>query len=653
MNNEYIPFWNCSSDEFAEKHVAPLDNMLINQRANELIREGESPHNAYNIARNEYLEKQLNGFHTNTRPERTSTTAVVTVPNDAYKANLPVPTQMNNSMQMTILQNGKMISRVMNPADAGVSFEDAQSENYEQLKDKRELSRRKEEFEQDLDKKKRENELELQHKRALKEIEDKSASVDLNTGQILPAGMSAVSDREILLDMLHKFAVDKRIVLENKRRDTDDVVVYMWNEDEFIYFKISLQRLRTEIKEFFYKNGWTESFPATDNKVAEYADMIKTIVAPTLDKSGLKIADGNQTFFPNGYYDIRKGEFIACNTKGIFHTFCIPYDFDENAPDPEKFDEILNQTFVEDKDRVPLMYQVIGALISDVRSLKYIYVFQGGSHCGKTTVAAIILRLLDKKEVKKLNTVNEITGDNLKRLAKSFKVVCIRDSGQEALRVNSVSYLKSYTAGDIDEDDVYFTMLLQTNNPIYSDKAGNVEKALQNRLLVVPFEHDFSSSNNDNSLHEEQDDVAEIYKNNYFDKEKQGIVRKALEALQGVMKNGRRFIHRYPLNDYVGKADAPSNALVMLNEPAKDKGQLLKEFIEKHYDLVDAEIFHSEPKNGTDAPTFFKIVSMMLPNIFANSSSLGKTLKDITVFGKQIESKDFSDTRYYNIKLDT
>ena len=648
-------------DRFVKEHLLPIDDALIDARAQELIREGESPYNAHGLARREYIEKQLNALYPNTRQERTST-AVTTVPSDTYNANFPDPMQNTNSMQMRILPDGTRISRVMNPAEAGVSFEQAQSENYEQLKDKRELSRQKEEIDQNLDKKKRENELEVQQKRALyiedeehekraKENNDQSGTVDFNAGQILPAGTSAVNDRKTLLNLLYKFTVDKHIVLENKRRDTDDVVVYMWNEDEFIYFKISLQRLRTEIKEFFYKNGWTESFPATDNKVAEYADMIKTIVAPTLDKSGLKIADGNQTFFPNGYYDIRKGEFIACNTKGIFHTFCIPYDFDENAPEPEKFEEILNQTFADDKNKIPLLYQVIGALISDVRSLKYIYVFQGGSHCGKTTVAAIILRLLDKKEVKKLNTVNEITGDNLKRLAKSFKVVCIRDSGQEALRVNSVSYLKSYTAGDIDEDDVYFTMLLQTNNPIYSDKAGNVEKALQNRLLVVPFEHDFSSGKNDNSLDEEQDDVAEVYKNNYFDREKQGIVRKALEALHGVMKNGRRFIHRYPLNECVGKAVAPSNALLPLNEPAKDKGQLLKDFIENHYEFVDDKIFQADPRSGTDAPTFFKMVSMMFPGTFANSNSLGKALKDIAVFGKTIETRDFSDIRYYNVRL--
>lgn len=516
MDDEYTPLWDGSIDDFV-KRVEKVEEGIVRGRAEQLMREGESEAIAYDIA-NQELRDSLNRTSSNNRTERTST-AVATVPSGTYNANFLAPTQSTNSIQIRILPDGTRISRVMNPAEAGVSFENAQSENYAWLKNKRQLSLRQEKIEQDLDKKKRENELDVQHQQALQEIKDQSGTVDFNTGQILPAGTSAVSDRKTLLSLLYKFTVAKHIVRENKRRDTDDVVVYMWNEEEHIYFKISPSRLKLEIKEFFYINGLSESVPLTDNKIAEYADMIKTMVAPTLDKSGLKIADGNQTFFHNGYYDIRKGEFIPGNTKGIFHTFCIPYDFDANAPYPEKFEEILNQTFDEDEDKIQLMYQVIGALISDVRSLKYIYIFQGGSHCGKTTVASIILRLLDKKEVKKLNTVNEITGDNLKRLAKSVKVVCIRDSGQEALRVNSVSYLKSYTAGDIDEDDVYFTMLLQTNNPIYSDKAGNVEKALQNRLLVVPFEHDFSSGKNDNSWDEEEDDVAEVYKNNYFDRE--------------------------------------------------------------------------------------------------------------------------------------
>ena len=252
MDDEYKPLFPYGIDEFAEKHLKPLDDMLINARADELVRNGESPYNAREIARREHIERHLNVICSNTRQERTST---VTVPNDVYNANLPVPTQMTNSMQMMILPNGTKISRVMNQADAGISFEDAQSENYARLKDNRELSRRKEEFEQDLDKKKRENELEVEHQRALKEINNQSGTVNLNTGQILPAGTSMVSDRKALSNQLFQFAMDKHIVRENKRRDTDDVVVYMWNEEEHIYFKISSSRLKLEIKEFFYING--------------------------------------------------------------------------------------------------------------------------------------------------------------------------------------------------------------------------------------------------------------------------------------------------------------------------------------------------------------------------------------------------------------
>ena len=335
MADKYEPVFKESVDELA-KRWATLDENIIKANAEQLIREGTDEYSAYETAREEYYNRNKKSNDN----RAVSSMAVKKVSTDTYNANLPAPTQNTNSMQMTILPNGKMISRVMNPADAGISYEQAQSENYGELKDKRELSRKEKENKLAVEQARALYIEEEEHKRALKEINDQSGTVNLDTGQFIPAGTSAGNDRQTLLNLLYKFTVDKQIVLENKRRDTDDVVVYMWNEDDFIYFKISLPRLRTEIKEFFYKNGLTERFPATDNKIAEYADIIKTMLAPTLDKSGLKIADGNQTFFPNGYYDIRKGEFIACNTKGIFHTFCIPYDFDENAPEPEKFEEM-------------------------------------------------------------------------------------------------------------------------------------------------------------------------------------------------------------------------------------------------------------------------------------------------------------------------
>ena len=109
---------NGEIDKFVEEHLQPVDNMVINARARELMRDGESSSNAYELANREYLEKRLDALYQNTQQERTST-AVTTVPSDTYNANFPDSMQNTNSMQMTILPNGKMISRVMNPANAG------------------------------------------------------------------------------------------------------------------------------------------------------------------------------------------------------------------------------------------------------------------------------------------------------------------------------------------------------------------------------------------------------------------------------------------------------------------------------------------------------------------------------------------------------
>lgn len=150
-----------------------------------------------------------------------------------------------------------------------------------------------------------------------------------------------------------------------------------------------------------------------DSKIEQFIKQIRYKLSLDLNKSGLNIADGNQTFFPNGYFDIKSGNFCPCNTVEWFHNFCIPYDYDENASNPDSFDQILSQLFDGDETKIKLAYQIIGALISEVRSLKEIYVFQGVTNSGKTTLASIINKLLDKHERKKLNSMTEITDDAL------------------------------------------------------------------------------------------------------------------------------------------------------------------------------------------------------------------------------------------------
>ena len=482
---------------------------------------------------------------------------------------------LNQPVQIGKGSNGETLSRVMNPAVAGISFQQAQAENYEQMKDYRELSRRQQEIDQDLDKQRRRNEEEERHITKMIEIKRNEHTVQISTNsfvsQTAPEGTGFNTGNLTHLDYAKMFVAEKHVVREKKRRDSDTVVLYMWDAEEHLYSKISQKQLTATLKSF-----WPENLVESNAAIERLADTIRYKLAPELDKSKLHIADGNQTFFPNGYFDIKSGQFFPCDTSAWFHNFCFTYDYDENAPTPDSFDQILGQIFDYDETKIKLAYQIIGALISEVRFLKEIYVFQGVTNSGKTTLASIILKLLHKSERKKLNNVKEITDDTIKNFSKSVKVLCIKDSGQEALKVNSVSYLKSYASGDFDEDEIYFTMLLQTNNPIYSDKWGKIEKALHDRFLVLPFAKDMKTEYDD----DDQVDQIQDFLDNHFENERYGIVKKALCALHEVVVHGKRFVHRFPLNGCVGETvnDLPTESENRSNEVSSviDKKNILK-----------------------------------------------------------------------------
>lgn len=574
--------------------------------------------------------------------------------NQNYPPSNAIQYAPNQPAQIGLGPNGETLSRVMDPNVAGVSFEQAQALNYEKAKDNQKLSRRQKELDQDSDQDERKKERERRHKRLINEEEERHAEAmlkiksNLAGSQLAPFGASFGVENSNPNDYVQKFVEEKHVVREKRRRDSDDVVLYMWDDEDCIYCQITQKRLSVELQSF-----WSENDIPNDSKIEQFTKQIRYKLSLDLNKSGLNIADGNQTFFPNGYFDIKSGNFCPCDTVEWFHNFCIPYDYDENASNPDNFDQILNQLFDGDETKIKLAYQIIGALISEVRSLKEIYVFQGVTNSGKTTLASIILKLLDKHERKKLNSVTEITDDALKKLSKSVRVVCIKDSGQEALKVNSVSYLKNYASGDFEEDEIYFTMLLQTNNPIYSDKSGNIEKALHDRFLVLPFAKDMKTA-----LGDTQVDPIQVFMDNHFEKEKRGIVKKALGALHEVMSSGKRFVHRFPLNECIGgtiNVSRPEreNTSKELSTGIAKKNELHK-LIETCFDVIDLANFQANPKECVKAQDLLEIVKKKLP-VFGQASvnSLGKNLNGMRVADKTIEKVESDGKTYYNLRQKT
>ena len=573
----------------------------------------------------------------------------------------PVPFQM-------IPGNARVLSRVMNPIEAGLSFEDAQAENYRRMQDQRELGRKNIEISQELYKRRNEyaidrehtelsNEEEERHTRVMNEIAHENnylqssftIGADSNQNGNNSSIVSNLYDKDGNLNYENWakwFIQEKQVFIERLRRETTEANVYLWDDTEKIYRKMTVSSLKDAFCEFIYNNVKNLDTSIADSKISNLATAIRVRLAQEITKSQLQIANGNQTFFMNGYYDVKIGKFYSGDTKDWFHVFCVPYNYDENAPEPEKFNEVLNLIFNGDQEKIALFYQILGALLSDVRNLKYIYVFQGKTNTGKTTVSSLMLKMLDKHEILKINNVTEITGDKIKNMAKSVKIVCVKDTGQAALTMDTATALKSYASGDFDEDDIYFKILIQTNNAIYGDKSGYIPSSLANRFIVLPFERF------DDSLESDKwNAVVEHFIENEFENERPAIFKRALEAVHQVIVNNRRFQFSFPLNGCVeSSTDNLKDKNVSSIKWDNQRLDLLKGVIKAKFDFVNTGDFLDNPRLGIEPKEVLAMINSANPNLIANTSVLGKKLKE--VFPDSFSSKELPDKTktYYNLK---
>ena len=660
INTEVLEFFKCANGYYS--HNIPKYNYYRNNielcrnfviaTMTRKFKEDGYPTNMFHDLMYYYLQKVFSDTNTDTYSYTHST--------DLDLANIiepePVGNQQPTSFMIPVSKDVKFVSKVQR-GEAGFSFEDDQKLNFAEAEYEQKLGYKHNENREIERHTKAENEEAERHAKRMQEIHS-----DLSGGQanrinsfLNPnaVGNSFTRENDGNLDyfkLASLFIKEMYLVKEGLRRDTDKCIYYRWDEDNHIYFEVSVNGLRERFKEFVY--GQLDPNLIVENKLDNAINAIRyrSDGIPTIEQSGLSVADGNQTFFPNGYFDAKKGEFIPMETtRKWFHKFCMPYDYNEDAPEPIFFNRVLGQIFDDDKTKIELTYQIIGALISDIRSLKYLYVFQGITGSGKTTLASIILKLLHKKEYKKINSINDLSKNEFKSWEKSVKLVCVKDSGQEALRVNTVGALKAYVSGDFDEDDVYFNILLQTNNAIYSDKNGTIEEALHDRLLILPFANNLKDSSKKN--------LAEEFIGHHFENEKQGIVKKALEALHGVISNGKKFVDTFPLNKVIGRTLLACDPEKLKQRFIKscenlDKDGALRFWVKSDFEFIPKDEFTANPRNGIKPADFLEHLKSKT-NKFnkSNTAAIGKKLKEI--YATLFVSEELSDksATYYNLRL--
>ena len=338
--------------------------------------------------------------------------------------------------------------------------------------------------------------------------------------------------RELIKSFIAEKSLVKEIVNSVK-------VFWIRDTDSERHITVSEQELKGEFDIFIESKCGFEVEYSTVQFNKAFRQLTRQ--TPVIEKADLIKLSENELMFANGYLNLVSNKFYPLDDRKYFNKFSILTDYNSTAPNPDVFDAVLDDMFKGKEDSIYLAYQLIGALISPVSTLKRIYVFQGVSNGGKTRLANVIYRLLNGEGIFTFNTVSDITTDELIKQSYSFRLAYIKDCSRQKLKDKQVSYLKSYADGGHLQNSATFKILICTNSPIVTGDNGFLAESLRNRFVTLPFPVAMDNSSEEVANFEEY----------YFEKEKDGIIKKALEAFSEVLQSGGKFAVDYPINAVV------------------------------------------------------------------------------------------------------
>ena len=225
---------------------------------------------------------------------------------------------------------------------------------------------------------------------------------------------------------------------------------------------------------------------------AELKELIPILGSKDCDLRSLK---EEEQIFKNGIYNVKEGTFRSFKVnERTFGQFPINVNFVECADDSfpvTVFDKIRNDVFDGDMYKINLTYQILGAIMSNI-SFKHIFIFQGKSGAGKTTLTDTICSIIgiDKcLAIFDLSNLKDYTQEELN----AYKLVVVKDTSDQAIAPKQLALLKNFADGNQRSSSNNFKVIINTNNSVYTykDRETGVKylnKALANRLVVLTFE---------------------------------------------------------------------------------------------------------------------------------------------------------------------
>jgi putative DNA primase/helicase len=234
----------------------------------------------------------------------------------------------------------------------------------------------------------------------------------------------------------------------------------------------------------------------------------------------------------NGLLDLREADANVLRplTPNWFSAVCLPYDYDAAADCPQ-WHSFLNRVLEGDAERIELLQQWFGYLLTPDTSLHAFMVLEGEGANGKSVVLEVVEAMVGHANVSHVPV--EVFGDRFQLTMTDRRLVNIASEVNDSARLNE-GVLKQFTGGDamyfdrkgipgFDAKPTARLMMATNNRPPFSDRSDGIWR----RILHLPFRVTIPvSEQNPNLAQQLKTEVA-------------GILNWALEGRRRLNERGR------------------------------------------------------------------------------------------------------------------
>lgn len=423
----------------------------------------------------------------------------------------------------------------------------------------------------------------------------------------------------------------------------------IWFNGQFVYYildgnynrhiPVPLDYLKSAFIDFV-ETSLPNEVDLPDNRLQRLFGKLKHSI-PKLEQSKLIILKPHQIMLQGGYIDILSMEIrrIPPEERPVyFATHSIDVSYDVEFANPDVFDKLLADALGNNEEAIQLMYEQIGAILTPISTLKKVFVFQGVSNGGKTRIVNIITRLMQPEDTLLLDSLTQISGDNLIRTP--IRLIHVKELGKNKIPAKQIAKLKAFADGSSLPAASSFKIVMTTNYAISTDDNGIIEPALKNRLSVIPFSKAMDNSDPDVSCFE---DI-------YFEREKPHIILKALYYFSKVLKNNNKFSVIFEPNTYI---EGTTDSQILSEQNIAEKIDSLKippnrrvqfhQTIQHIFSTTEGDVINPD----MNVKKIIDIVNQIFPNEFKDEASAGKRLREI--FGEKLKHERIDGKTCYNL----